>query len=41
MMPRSVPVEPHYVQLRFAGRLNKVQRDYVRDYFGERIGAKL
>lgn len=41
MMPRKVPVQPHYVQLRFAGRLNQVQRDYVTDYFGAEIGAAL
>jgi len=41
MMPRMLPVQPHYVQLRFAGRLNKAQREYVTDYFGEHIGAKL
>lgn len=33
MMPATVPRPPHYVQLRFAGRLNQVQRDYVRDFF--------
>lgn len=41
MMPRCVPKRPHYVQLRFAGRLNAVQRDYVRDYFGDKIGGAL
>lgn len=35
MMPKITPKPPSsYVQLRFAGRLNKVQRDYVEDYFG-------
>jgi hypothetical protein len=34
MLPRgSSPKEPHFVQLRFTGRLNAVQRDYVSDYF--------
>jgi hypothetical protein len=41
MMPRCVPSRPHYVQLRFAGRLNEIQRSYVSDYFGEKIGAGL
>ncbi len=36
MMPRRTPREPHFVQVRFAGRLNPAQRDYVADYF--RIG---
>lgn len=34
MMPRTTPKRPHYVQLRFAGRLNPAQRDYICDYFG-------
>lgn len=34
MMPRRTPRVPHYVQLRFAGRLSAAQRDYVADYFG-------
>jgi hypothetical protein len=33
MYPHTTPKEPHYVQLRFAGRLNEPQRDYVADYF--------
>jgi 5-methylcytosine-specific restriction endonuclease McrA len=33
MMPRTTPKEPHFVQVRFAGRLNEMQRDYVVDYF--------
>lgn len=33
MWPRQTPKEPSFVQLRFAGRLNDMQRDYVRDYF--------
>lgn len=37
MMPRSVPQRPHYVQLRFAGRLCPKQKSYVCDYFGERF----
>lgn len=41
MMPRTTPRKPHYVQLRFAGRLNAVQREYVTDYFGEEIGGLL
>jgi 5-methylcytosine-specific restriction endonuclease McrA len=35
MMPRRTPRKPHYVQLRFSGQLNGLQRDYIRDYFGE------
>lgn len=34
MMPRCTPKRPHYVQVRFAGRLNPAQRDYVATYFG-------
>lgn len=34
MYPGSTPREPHYVQLRFAGRLCGVQRDYVRTFYG-------
>lgn len=34
MMPKTTPKVPHYAQLRFAGRLNPAQRDYVADYFG-------
>jgi 5-methylcytosine-specific restriction endonuclease McrA len=34
MMPRTTPKAPHFVQLRFAGRLNAAQRDYVNDFFG-------
>ena len=41
MMPRHVPTKPHYVQLRFAGRLNEAQRNYITDYFGEKIGGLL
>lgn len=37
MMPRRTPVVPHYAQLRFAGRLDPRQRDYVADYFGWRV----
>jgi 5-methylcytosine-specific restriction endonuclease McrA len=33
MMPRCTPKPPHFVQLRFAGRLTDAQRDYVADYF--------
>jgi hypothetical protein len=33
MMPRNTPVKPNYVQLKFAGRVNDVQRDYIREYF--------
>lgn len=33
MYPARTPREPHFVQLRFAGRLNAAQRDYVRSYF--------
>lgn len=34
MMPKTTPKTPHYAQLRFAGRLNPQQRDYIQDYFG-------
>lgn len=34
MLPASTPKEPHFVQLRFAGRLHPAQRDYIRAYFG-------
>lgn len=34
MMPRCTPQKPHFVQVRFAGRLNDTQRDYVLDWFG-------
>lgn len=34
MYPARTPRVPHYVQLKFAGRLNEQQRDYVRTYFG-------
>jgi hypothetical protein len=34
MMPMSTPKAPHYAQLRFAGRLNPQQREYINDYFG-------
>ena len=34
MMPKNTPKTPHYAQLRFAGRLNIKQQDYVADYFG-------
>lgn len=33
MYPRTTPKEPHFIQLRFAGRLNDQQRDYVAEYF--------
>lgn len=33
MMPMKTPVTPHYVQLRFAGRVNDVQRDYIEEYY--------
>jgi 5-methylcytosine-specific restriction endonuclease McrA len=32
MWPKTTPKEPTFVQLRFAGRLDERQRDYVRDY---------
>jgi 5-methylcytosine-specific restriction endonuclease McrA len=35
MMPLRTPRQPHYVQLRFGGKLHGVQRDYIRDYFGQ------
>ena len=34
MMPRCTPKQPSFVQLRYAGRVNAQQRDYVLDYFG-------
>lgn len=39
MMPRCTPKQPQFVQVRFAGRVNPAQRDYVRDYFG--LGADI
>lgn len=33
MMPKKTPRQPHYVQLRFAGRLNELQKDYIRTFF--------
>src|SRR5579871_5292185 len=33
MLPRTTPKAPHFVQLRFAGRLSRAQRDYVNDFF--------
>lgn len=36
MMPKKTPVQPNYVQIRFAGRLSEEQRNYVVDYFGEK-----
>lgn len=33
MMPLKTPHTPHFVQVRFAGRLNQAQKDYVCDYF--------
>lgn len=36
MLPKCDPKEPHFVQVRFAGRLNEAQRTYVTDYFGLR-----
>lgn len=38
MMPRRTPKKPNFVQVRFAGRLSGEQRDYVRDYFGDKVG---
>jgi len=35
MHPIRTPRQPHYVQLRFAGKLNQPQRDYVLDYYGK------
>jgi hypothetical protein len=34
MLPAKTPAVPHFVQVRFAGRLVAAQRDYVQDYFG-------
>ena len=33
MMPKCTPKEPSFVQLRFAGKLNIAQRDYVADFY--------
>lgn len=33
MYPALTPREPHFVQLRFAGRLCRPQRDYVRSFY--------
>lgn len=41
MYPATTPKRPHFVQLRFAGRLNEAQRRYVIDYYGEEIGGSL
>lgn len=41
MLPRITPVQPHYVQLRFAGRLNEIQRNYVADYFSDDLAQSL
>lgn len=41
MMPNTDPREPHYVQLRFAGKLNEAQRDYVADFYKLRGGERL
>lgn len=37
MMPKTTPVKPHYVQLKFAGRVNEAQREYIVDYFGKEV----
>jgi 5-methylcytosine-specific restriction endonuclease McrA len=37
MMPRRTPRQPHYVQLRFSGRLTEQQRNYVLDYYGSLV----
>lgn len=41
MMPKNAPKAPHYVQLRFAGRLHSAQRDYIADYFKLKKGKAL
>lgn len=33
MYPRTTPKTPHYVQIKFAGKLNEPQKEYVADYF--------
>ena len=33
MLPKRTPTAPHFVQVRFAGRLNEAQRDYVADWW--------
>jgi 5-methylcytosine-specific restriction endonuclease McrA len=38
MFPARVPKQPTHVQLRFAGRLDPIQRDYVRAYFSDALG---
>lgn len=39
MMPFRTPRQPHYVQLRFGGKLHGVQRDYILDYFGQEAAS--
>jgi 5-methylcytosine-specific restriction endonuclease McrA len=35
----KVPIKPHYTQLRFCGRLNSVQKDYIGEYFEQDVAA--
>lgn len=41
MMPKRTPVQPNFVQIRFAGRLTGEQRSYVVDYFGSKVAECL
>lgn len=41
MYPISTPKEPHFVQQRFAGRLNLIQKTYVTDYYGLEKGVNV
>ena len=40
MMPKCDPREPTFVQLRFAGKLNEAQRDYVADFYKMKRGER-
>lgn len=35
MNPFRAPTKPHYVQLRFSGKLNEPQKNYIADYYGQ------
>jgi len=41
MMPKRTPRQPNYVQIRFAGRLSAEQRNYVIQYYGEKVAKHL
>jgi 5-methylcytosine-specific restriction endonuclease McrA len=36
MNPFKAPTQPHFVQLRFSGKVNEPQRDYILDYYGKK-----